>query len=462
MQIENNAQTAGDHASNALGTAPIGRLLAQYSIPAIIGMAAASLYNIIDRVFIGHGVGAMAISGLALTFPVMNLAAAFGALVGAGGASLVSIRLGEGRLREAEAILGNTLFLNVVLGLCTSALGLVFLDRILYGMGASRETLPYARQFMQIILLGNCFTHLYLGMNNVMRASGYPRKAMVTTLLTVALNLILAPTFIFVLHWGIRGAALATVCAQAFGTLWNLLHFLRKDSSVRFKRGCFRPRPGIIRGIFAIGMSNFTTLACASLVAVVYNLRLARYGGDYAIGAFGIINSLAGLFVMVTVGVIMGMQPIAGFNFGARRFDRVERVFRFAVIAATGITTCGFMLGEVFPRAVAGAFTRDPQLVHQAAEGMRLIFLLFPIVGFQMVTSGFFQSIGRAKISVVLSLSRQVLFLIPFLVALPLFWGVKGVWISEPAADLTASLVTLLILRAQFRKNLGARASQAS
>lgn len=457
MQIENDAQPVETHASNALGTASIGRLLAQYSIPAIVGMAAASLYNIIDRVFIGHGVGAMAISGLALTFPVMNLAAAFGALVGAGGATLVSIRLGEGRPREADAILGNTLFLNVILGLCTSILGLVFLDRILFGMGASRETLPYARQFMQIILLGNVFTHLYLGMNNVMRASGYPRKAMITTLLTVGINLVLAPTFIFGLHWGIRGAAFATVCAQAFGTLWNLLHFLRKDSSVRFKRGCFRPRLGIIRGIFAIGMSNFTTLFCASMVAVIYNLRLANYGGDYAIGAFGIINSLAGLFVMVTVGVIMGMQPIAGFNFGARQFDRVTRVFRCAVIAATCVTTCGFLLGEIFPEAVARAFTGDPELVRQAVMGMRLVFAMFPIIGFQMVTSGFFQSIGRAKVSVVLSLSRQVLCLIPFLIVFPLSWGLKGVWIAEPAADLTASLITLVVLRAQFRKALGSQ-----
>jgi Na+-driven multidrug efflux pump len=290
-------------------------------------------------------------------------------------------------------------------------------------------------------------------MNNVMRASGYPRKAMLTTLVTVGVNVLLAPLFIFGFRWGIRGAALATVCAQATGTLWAFRHFTRPASAVRFHAAaCFKPRLEIIQGIFAIGMSTFVMLLGATVITAMVNLRLGRYGGDYAIGAFGIINALAMLFIMITVGVNMGMQPISGYNFGAGKFDRVTRVFRMAVLAATCITTCGFCLGELFAREVAFAFTRDPELIRRTVTGMRLTFVMYPIVGFQMVTSTFFQSIGRAKISLVLSLSRQVLFLIPFLILLPLCWGLNGVWVAEPMADLTASITTFFVLRFQLRK----------
>lgn len=282
---------------------------------AIVGTSVASLYNIIDRIFIGHGVGPMAISGLALTFPMMNLAAAFGALVGAGASALVSIRLGEKNREEANLILGNTVFLNLVLSTLFSVACLLALDRILFVMGASNLTVLYARQFMQVILVGNVFTHLYLGLNNVMRASGSPRKAMGTTLLAVGVNIVLAPLFIFVFHWGIRGAAFATVVAQVVATMRCFLHFLNKDTGVRFVAGCMRPNGRIIRDIFSVGMSNFALLFCASFVAVAYNMRLAVYGGDYAIGAFGIINSIGNLAVMITAGLNMGMQPIAGYNF---------------------------------------------------------------------------------------------------------------------------------------------------
>jgi putative MATE family efflux protein len=443
--------------SGTLGRAGIGKLLAQYSLPAIIGNSAASLYNIVDRVFIGHGVGPMAISGLALTLPLMNLAAAFGAMVGVGGSALVSIRLGEQRKGEAQAILGNTVFLNLALGSAFSVLALIFLDQVLFVMGASPRTLPYAREFMQIILAGNIFTHLYLGLNNVMRASGYPRKAMLTTLLTVGINIVLAPLFIFVFGWGIRGAAMATVCAQAAGAVRSVLHFIRKDSCVRFCPGCFRPDPKIIRDIISVGMSNFAMLFCSSFVAVAYNMQLARHGSDYAIGAFGIVNSLANLSVMVAAGLNQGMQPIAGYNFGARRFDRVTRVFRLAVMAATCITTLGFVMGEVFPQVVARAFTNDRELIGQSVIGLRYTFAVFPLVGFQMVTSSFFQSIGKAWISMLLSLSRQALFLIPCLLILPGFFGLGGVWLSGPAADFTASLVTLVLLKTRFRRSLTER-----
>jgi putative MATE family efflux protein len=457
MRMNTCAPPVEADASTALGTGNVGKLLVRYSFPAIVGTSVASLYNIIDRVFIGHGVGPMAISGLALTFPMMNLAAAFGALVGAGAAALVSIRLGERNRQEADAILGNTVFLNLVLSTAFSVLCLIFLDKILFVMGASRETLPYATQFMQIILLGNVCTHLYLGLNNVMRASGYPHKAMRITLLTVGINVALAPLFIFVFGWGIRGAAFATVCAQSTGAVCSILHFTRKDSYLRFRPGCFKPDWRIIQGIFSIGMSNFVMLFCASFVAVTFNLRLARYGGDYAIGAFGIVNALANLFVMVAAGLNMGMQPIAGYNFGARQFDRVVHVFRLAVVSATLITTFGFLLGEAFPRLVARAFTVDGRLIDQSVIGMRFIFAMFPVVGFQMVTSSFFQAIGKAKISILLALSRQVLLLIPCLIVLPLFFGLPGVWLAGPVSDFTAAMVALLLLKTQFHRSLVSR-----
>jgi putative MATE family efflux protein len=320
-------------------------------------------------------------------------------------------------------------------------------------MGASPQTLPYARQFIQVILLGNVFTHVYLGLNNVMRASGYPGKAMITTLVTVAVNLALAPVFIFAFHWGIRGAAFATVCAQCAGTIWAFLHFTRREHTVRFRRGCFRPKPRIIRDILSIGLPSFILLFCASFVAVLVNMRLTRYGGDYAIGAFGIINVVLSLFIMITVGVNMGMQPIAGYNYGARKLGRAIQAYKLAICAATCITTCGFLLGELLPRAVASAFTSDAELISQAVRGMRIFFVLYPLVGFQMVTSSFFQSIGKAKISIILSISRQILFLIPFLIVLPVFWGLNGVWMAGPAADCTATMVTSLVLITQLHKD---------
>jgi putative MATE family efflux protein len=443
---------ADESATNVLATGHIGELLAQYSIPAIIATAAQSIYNIIDRVFIGHGVGPLAISGLAVTFPMMNLAGSFGSMVGVGAATMISIRLGQHNSREANSILGNTLVLNIILSITYSIFCFIFLNKILLCMGASTETLSYARQFMQIILLGNVFTHVYLGLNNVMRASGYPRKAMVTTLLTVGVNLLLAPLFIFVFRWGIRGAALATVCAQVVGTVWTIQHFVKKDRSIHFHKECFTLRLEIIREIIAAGLPSFIILFCASFVAVIENVRLTKYGGDYAIGAFGIINTLADLFFMIGIGVNMGMQPIVGYNFGACKLNRVIRTFWFAVGASTCITTLGFLLGEFFPREVANAFTSDAELIRQTVKGMRIAFLMFPVIGFQMVTSSFFQSMGKARISIVLSISRQILFLIPFLIILPLFWGLNGVWWANPASDCTATVVTAFVLLTQLHK----------
>jgi putative MATE family efflux protein len=457
LSRENTGTQVKDHENiHRLRTGSIGRLLAQYSIPAIIASTTASLYNIIDRIFVGHGVGPMAIAGLALTLPLMNMASAFGALVGVGGGALISIRLGERKPAEAAEILGNTLFLNLAFGIGYSIACLAMLKPLLLLIGASPETLPYAWQFMRIILIGNVFTHLYLGLNNATRASGYPRGAMANTMLTVAVNCVLCFLFIFVFHWGIRGAAFATVLAQTSGAVFAFPHFLRKKSAVRFYRHCLRPKLTIIRGIVSIGMSNFAMMLCASMTAALFNVRMYRYGGDYAIGAFGIVNTLAMFFVMVSMGVNQGMQPIAGYNFGARQLHRVKAVFRSAIIGTTCGLIGGFLLAEIFPRAVAAAFTRDAQLIAQTVVGMRLFVIMYPLNGFQMTTSTFFQAIGKARISLLLALSRQVLFLVPALIILPLVWGLTGAWLAGPAADLAAFVTTILLLKTLFRRSLSA------
>lgn len=449
--------TAHSAAAEALGTEKIGKLLFQYSLPAIIAMTASSLYNIIDRIFIGHGVGPLAISGLALTLPLMNLAIAFGALVGAGAATLVSIRLGEQRRDEAARILGNTVLLNLILSSALAVVMLVFLDQILYLFGASRDTLPYAKQFMQIILVGNVFMHSYMGLNNIMRASGYPKKAMVATLTTVGLNVLLAPLFIFVFHWGIRGAALATVTAQITGLAITVRHFSRRDSYVRFLAHHFTLDFRIIRDIISMGMSNFIVNLCACLIAIVMNLTLVAYGGDYAVGAFGIINSILMCAVMIVLGLTQGMQPIAGYNYGARQFGRVTRVFHDAAIVASGITTLGFLAAELFPSQIALAFTGNPQLAGLATRGMRLALAAFPIVGFQIVTSNFFQAIGRPKISILLTMSRQVIFLLPALFLLPRSFGLAGAWAAIPVSDFASFCLALGVWKSQIR-SFGARA----
>jgi putative MATE family efflux protein len=342
--------------------------------------------------------------------------------------------------------------LNIILGLVVTVISFVFLDPILYALGASKQTLPYAREFMQVILIGNLSLHLYLGLNNIMRSSGYPHKAMYITLITVGINLLLAPLFIFVFKWGIRGAALATVLAQLAGTILGLLHFFRRESIVRFLPGYMRLKKEIVKEIFSIGMAIFLMLISASLVVLLINRSLEKYGGDFAIGAFGIINSILSLVTMIVLGFNQGMQPIAGYNFGAHQPQRVKRVFRITLMAGTIVTTFGFLVSEVFPRQIAAVFTVNQELISLSATGLQYAMLLFPIVGFQMVTASFFQSIGKARVSILWSLSRQVLFLIPAILILSHFFGLKGIWIGMPVADLLASVLTFVVLRHQMGK----------
>lgn len=445
-------------AAMELGTERIRKLLVQYAVPAIIAMTASSLYNMVDSIFIGHGVGPLAISGLALTFPLMNLAAAFGSLVGVGAATLVSMRLGQRDYDTAGKVLGNVFMLNLIIGVAFSIVTLLFLDPILYFFGASEATVGYAREYMTVILLGNVITHMYLGLNSVLRASGHPRKAMYATINTVVINTVLNPLFIYGFGWGIRGAAIATVLAQVISLVWQFRILSDRRELLHFRRGIYRLHAKIVRDILAIGMSPFLMNLAACFIVILINKGLKEFGGDLSIGAYGIVNRVAFFFVMVVMGLNQGMQPIAGYNFGAQQYDRVLRVLKLTAIGATCVTTCGFLLGELMPRLAVSLFTKDAELVRLAAEGMRITFVCFPIIGFQMVATNFFMSIGMAGKAIFLSLSRQLLFLLPGLVLLPpLFdqytqWnGSWGVWCAMPLSDLLASIVAFLMLMHQLR-----------
>lgn len=446
-------------AAAELGTERIRKLLVQYAVPAIIAMTASSLYNMVDSIFIGHGVGPLAISGLALTFPLMNLAAAFGSLVGVGAATLISMRLGQRDFETAQRVLGNVVVLNLLIGVAFGAAALLLLDPILYFFGASEATIGYAREYMTIILLGNVITHMYLGLNAVLRASGHPRKSMYATINTVVINTILDPIFIFGFGWGIRGAAIATVLAQVISLVWQFRILSNREELLHFRRGIYRLRRKIVRDMLAIGMSPFLMNLAACFIVILINKGLKQYGGDLMIGAYGIVNRLAFFFVMIVLGINQGMQPIAGYNFGARQYDRVLRVLKLTIIGATCITSTGFLIGEIAPRLAVGLFTTDEELIRLSVEGMRIVFLFFPIIGFQMVATNFFMSIGMASKAIFLSLSRQLLFLMPGLLLLPRFFdlhtqwnGSWGVWCAMPLSDLLASLVAFFMLTYQLRK----------
>ncbi len=442
-----------------LGTERIRKLLLRYAVPAIIAMTASSLYNMVDSIFIGQGVGPLAISGLALTFPLMNLAAAFGAMVGVGAATLISMRLGQRDYDTAKLVLGNVAILNLIIGVLFGTVVLLFLDPILYFFGASEATIGYAREYMQIILYGNVVTHSYLGLNAVLRAAGHPRKAMTATIITVALNAALDPLFIFGLGWGIRGAAIATILAQIVSLLWQLRILSDSRELLHFRRGIYRLRRKIVGDILSIGMSPFLMNVAACFISIIINKGFKSYGGDLMIGAYGIVNRIAFLFVMIVMGLNQGMQPIAGYNFGARRYDRVLRVLHLTILGATAVMMTGFLLCEGAPRAVVRLFTTDEELIGYAATGMRLAFACFPIIGFQMVATNFFQSLGMASKAIFLSLSRQLLFLLPGLLLLPALFerytaweGSWGVWCALPFSDLLSSIVTFTLLMHQLRQ----------
>ena len=436
----------------SLGTEKVGKLLMQYALPAIIAMTASSLYNITDSIFIGHGVGALAIAGLAITFPLMNLAAAFGAMIGVGASTLLSVRLGQKDYDTANNILGNVVTLNLILGLSYTFVMLLFLDPILIFFGASADTLPYAHDFMVIILCGNVITHMFMGLNAMLRSAGSPRKAMYATIFAVLINIVLNPLFIFVFEWGIKGSAYATVIAQIVVLMWQLKLFNNRDMFIHFRRGTFRLRSSIVKHTIAIGMAPFLMNAASCVIIVLINRGLMQHGGDMAVGAYGIANRIAFLFIMIVIGLTQGMQPIAGYNYGAKKYSRVIDVFKKTVLGATIVLCIGTFIAEVFPHFVASLFTSDEQLIDIAVVGLRIVFMTYPIVGLQIVGSHLFQSIGMANKAIFLSVSRQVIFLIPFLLIFPRFWGINGVWFTMPTADIIATIITFFVLMRQLRQ----------
>lgn len=435
-----------------LGTKPVGRLLMQYALPAMVAMTASSLYNIIDQAFIGQVVGPEAIAGLGITFPLMNLSGAFGAAVGVGASTCISVKLGQKDYKAAEHLLGNTVTLNLIVGLLFMAVCFVFLNPILRFFGASDVTLPYAREFMEVILAGNMITHMYFGMNAVLRAAGKPRHAMYAVLFTVGMNIALVIAFVWWFRWGIRGAALATVTSQSMALCWQLWIFSDKKELLHLRRGIYRLKADLVKNIISIGISPFLMNATACVVVIFMNNQFVRYGGDMAVGAYSIANSIAMVFFMFVIGVNQGMQPIAGYNYGAMKYDRMMRVLWLAIAVATGILLLGWGLSMLFPRQLARIFTTDKTLIDMASRGIKLNMLVFYVVAGQAVITNFFQCIGKVKISIFLSLTRQLILLIPMAYILPLFLGLDGVWYSMAASDLGSALMTWPILFAFLKK----------
>ena len=448
-------ENANKRATLELGTRPVGRLLFQYAMPAIVAMTASSLYNIIDRAFIGHDVGPMGISGLAITFPFMNLSGAFGAAVGIGASTTISVKLGQKDYQTAEELLGNTVTLNLIVGFIFSIVCLVFLDPILRFFGASSQTLPYARSFMQVILAGNMVTHMYFGLNAVLRAASKPQQAMYATIFTVVMNIVLDVVFIRWWHWGIRGAALATVISQSMALIYQLKLFMNKHELLHLKRGIYRLKGNLVKNIVGIGISPFLMNVCACVVVIFMNNQFVRYGGDWAVGSYGIANAIGTMFLMFIMGLNQGMQPIAGYNYGSQQTDRLQRVLNLALVSAVCIMTVGWLIAMIIPHYCARIFTDNETLVNMSARAIRIDMFFFPFVGFQMVITNFFQCIGKVKISIFLSLSRQLLFLLPLLYVLPMFYDIDGVWYSLPSSDLVASIIAgvmMVIFMRKFKK----------
>lgn len=453
------SNTTNKKVPTELGTEKIGKLLTKYAIPAIIAQIAASLYNLIDRAFIGHipNVGTDAISGLTNTFPFMNLSVAFGAMIGVGGATLLSVRLGQRDYDSAKNILGNLVTLNVIVGVLFAAVSFMFIDNILLFFGASENTLPYARDYMEVILLGNVITHLYFGINAALRSSGHPQQAMTATIMTVIMNAILTPIFIFGLDMGIRGAALATILAQFITLIWQAKLLSNPNELLHLQRGIYRLKGEIVSKILRIGMSPFLINTAACMVVIIINQGLRNNcsldsDGDIYTAAYGISNSMQFIFVMIVLGLTQGMQPIVSYNYGAKHPDRVRKALMLTMFWATLVTTIGFVVCVGFPGLVARIFTTDPKLIECASWAMRVMCTFMPVIGFQLVTTNFFQSVGKVNKSIFLSLTRQVLMLIPLLIILPKYYGVEGVWYSMPISDIVAAMLTVVMLFLQFRE----------
>ena len=432
--------------SQQLGEEKVGKLLLKFSIPAVIGMLVNGLYNIVDRIFVGRGVGSLALSGIAISFPITLAIMAFGMLIGIGATSVISIRLGQQKTEEAERIVGNAFILLLGISLTITLLGYLFMHPILVGLGASPDVLPYAKQYISVLLGGAVFQSIGFGMNNFIRAEGNPKIAMYTMILGAVLNTILNPIFIFGMHLGVAGSALATVISQFVTAVWVLYYFLGNRALLKLRLQNFKLEWILVKDILAIGISPFSMQIVGSFVIVFLNKSLASYGGDLPIAAMGIITSIAMLIFMPIFGIGQGAQPILGYNYGARQYDRVKQTLKLSVFAATSVMILGFLMVEFFPVPIMNLFSTDPELIRVGANGMRIYLMMLPLIGFQVTAVGYFQATGKPRKSLFLSLARQLIFLAPMIWILPKFLGLTGIWLAAPVSDLASAALTAVWL----------------
>lgn len=443
-----------DNSKNILGTEPIGRLLLKYSVPAIIGMMVNALYNVVDRVFIGHipGVGPMAITGLGVTMPIMSIIIAFGTLIGVGATTNVSLKLGQGDKNKAEQIVGNAISLAVSIGILITIFGTIFLNKMLIVFGASQSTIGYAKSYMSIILIGAAFNIMSMMFSNLIRGDGNPKLSAAIMAAGCFMNIILDAIFIFGFNMGIQGAALATIISQAVSTTWGLIYYLRGKSNVEFKKSNLKLDGAIIKTIFAIGMAPFAMQLANSMVQLMFNTSLKVYGGDLSIGAMATISSINMLFVMPAFGFVQGMQPIVGFNYGAKKYDRAKKTLKISLMLATVVFVLGALFIQIAPQVLVGAFNKDQELMNITVNGLRKYAFAMPIIGISIVGSNFIQSIGKAKMSMLLGLLRQVIVLIPMIMILPNFLGLNGIWVAQPIADIVSAIITGIVLVKEIRR----------
>ena len=438
-----------------LGEEKISKLLLEFSIPAIIGMIVNTLYNIIDRIFIGHipVVGNLAIAGVGITMPLMTIIMAFGMLIGIGTATRISISLGQHKKDKAEEHLGNAFTLIIIISILVTIIGLMFMDKILFSFGASENTIIYAEQYIEIIFIGCIFNLAGFGLNHSIRSDGSPKVAMLSMIIGAVTNIVLDPIFIFILNLGVRGGAIATVISQFVSAIWVVYYFTKGGSTLKIKKKYLKLNKTIVLSIFSIGISPFSMQIANCAVQVVANNSLQTYGGDLAVAAMTVINSLAMIFLMPIFGINQGMQPIVGYNFGAKQYNRVKETVKYCVFAATTVVTIGFLIIEFFPDKMIMMFNNDTELIDIGVNGMRIFLCMLPLIGGQIVVTNYFQSIGKVKISMFLSLLRQVILLIPCLIILPIFKGLDGVWLAGATSDFISVIITILVFK-KFSKEL--------
>ena len=438
--------------SKALGEEKVSKLLWKFSLPAIVGMVVNALYNVVDSIFVGHGVGEIGLAAVTIAFPIMIVLMGFGMLVGVGASAVVSLRMGEQKQQEAEKILGNALTLAVLLSITLTIGILLFLDPILISLGAQETVLPYAREFTRIILLGSIFMYIGFGLNSIVRAEGNPKVAMTTILISAGLNIVLNPLFIFTFKLGIGGSALATVLSQTVSAVWVVAYFLSKKSLLKLRLANLALDKEIVRSIFKIGMSPFLMQIAASVVTVLFNYSLLQYGGEFAVASIGVINRIAMLMLMPIFGLSQGLQPIIGYNYGAKNYGRVTKALKMAIYAATVFSTVGFLMIQIFDQQIMMLFNDNPELIGMGAQGMRIYLCMLPVIGFQVIGANYFQAVGKAGYAIVLSMSRQLILLIPLILILPGIWGLNGAWLASPIADFVSALLTGFFLSKEIRK----------